>query len=227
MVAALDRRGGLPVIGPDDAVIVRPRLAPLNVGQLARDAFLSEAAHGRVVLRCVVLVAPSSALAHLARSNGGEEREESTQTIIFIGTPLPLRLIAPTQPTQHNQQKKKRARHKAKILLADDNFDMREYVARLLSAKYEVISVSNGSLFRACVDYYPYLLVTNAYCGAGLEAVSVLRSNPLAVDLVLTDVMMPFLDGFGLLKEIRYCDRTRMAAHAPHTTLTRALIVHE
>jgi response regulator RpfG family c-di-GMP phosphodiesterase len=34
--------------------------------------------------------------------------------------------------------------NKAKILLADDNFDMREYVARLLSAKYEVISVSNG-----------------------------------------------------------------------------------
>jgi PleD family two-component response regulator len=43
-----------------------------------------------------------------------------------------------------NQQKKKRVRHKAKILLADDNFDMREYVARLLSANYEVISVSNG-----------------------------------------------------------------------------------
>ncbi len=43
--------------------------------------------------------------------------------------------------------------NKAKILLADDNFDMREYVARLLSAKYEVISVSNGSLFRACLYY--------------------------------------------------------------------------
>jgi DNA-binding response OmpR family regulator len=94
-------------------------------------------------------------------------------------------------------------------LLADDNFDMREYVARLLSAKYEVISVSNGSLFRACIDYYPYLLVTNDYDGAGLEAVSVLRSNPLAVDLVLTDVMMPFLDGFGLLKEIRSRDETQ------------------
>jgi CheY-like chemotaxis protein len=38
----------------------------------------------------------------------------------------------------------------------------------------------------------------------GLEALGVLRSSPQAVDLVLTDVMMPFLDGFGLLKEIRY-----------------------
>jgi CheY-like chemotaxis protein len=31
-------------------------------------------------------------------------------------------------------------------LLVDDNADMREYVARLLSAKYEVISVSNGTI---------------------------------------------------------------------------------
>jgi hypothetical protein len=36
---------------------------------------------------------------------------------------------------------------KPKVLLADDNFDMREYIARLLASKYEVISVSNGSLY--------------------------------------------------------------------------------
>jgi DNA-binding response OmpR family regulator len=36
-----------------------------------------------------------------------------------------------------------------------------------------------------------------------------LRSSPKVVDLVLTDVMMPFLDGFGLLKEIRSRDETR------------------
>jgi len=51
---------------------------------------------------------------------------------------------------------------------------------------------------------------------AGLEALSVLRSGPNAIDLVLTDVMMPFLDGFGLLKELRYYThhRTRTTAHA-------------
>jgi DNA-binding response OmpR family regulator len=64
---------------------------------------------------------------------------------------------------------------------------MCEYVARLLSAKYEVIRVSNG-----------------------LEALSVLRSSSSVVDLVLTDVMMPFLDGFGLLKEIRAREATQM-----------------
>jgi DNA-binding response OmpR family regulator len=39
---------------------------------------------------------------------------------------------------------------------------------------------------------------------------STLRSTPEAVDLVLTDVMMPFLDGFGLLKEIRSRDEMKM-----------------
>ncbi len=34
---------------------------------------------------------------------------------------------------------------KARVLLVDDNFDMREYVARLLSTKYEVISAANGT----------------------------------------------------------------------------------
>jgi hypothetical protein len=34
---------------------------------------------------------------------------------------------------------------RARILLADDNDDMREYVARLLSAKYDVIKVANGT----------------------------------------------------------------------------------
>lgn len=130
---------------------------------------------------------------------------------------------------------------KPKVLLADDNFDMREYVARLLAPKYEVISVSNGSLFvpppintprpllaqRLCLlisDPPAHLCAPHHRHHPGLEALSVLRAHSQAVDLVLTDVMMPFLDGFGLLKEIRYCDRTRVAAHAPHTTLTRALI---
>jgi CheY-like chemotaxis protein len=48
------------------------------------------------------------------------------------------------------------------------------------------------------------ILFWSCFCRAGLEALSVLRAHSQAVDLVLTDIMMPFLDGFGLLKEIRY-----------------------
>jgi signal transduction histidine kinase/CheY-like chemotaxis protein len=65
-----------------------------------------------------------------------------------------------------------------RILLADDNADMRGYVRRLLGENYEVQAVSNGR-----------------------EALAVIRGNP--PDLVLTDVMMPEVDGFALLHELR------------------------
>jgi PAS domain S-box-containing protein len=67
---------------------------------------------------------------------------------------------------------------RSRVLLADDNADMREYVRRLLSAHYEVTAVSNGE-----------------------EALAAAAANP--PDLVLTDVMMPQLNGFGLLKALR------------------------
>jgi PAS domain S-box-containing protein len=66
----------------------------------------------------------------------------------------------------------------ARVLLADDNPDMREYVSRLLGGKFEVESVANGE--------------------DALKAA--LRRPP---DLVLSDVMMPVLDGFGLLRALR------------------------
>jgi PAS domain S-box-containing protein len=66
-----------------------------------------------------------------------------------------------------------------RVLLADDNADLRDYVGRLLQKRgYTVDSVANGR--------------------AALAAV---RAN--RPDLLLTDVMMPELDGFGLLAAIR------------------------
>ncbi len=65
-----------------------------------------------------------------------------------------------------------------RILLADDNADMREYVSRLLAERYDVTSVADGQ-----------------------QALAVARQRP--PDLVLSDVMMPRLDGFGLLRELR------------------------
>ncbi len=64
------------------------------------------------------------------------------------------------------------------VLLADDNADMRQYVAKLLGASYEVMTVGDGQ--------------------AALAAAA--RRRP---DLVLSDVMMPKLDGHGLLKALR------------------------
>lgn len=65
-----------------------------------------------------------------------------------------------------------------RVLVADDNADMREYLKRILGERWTVETVSDGA--------------------AALEAVR-LRSP----DLVLTDAMMPVLDGFKLLKALR------------------------
>ncbi len=71
-----------------------------------------------------------------------------------------------------------------RILVVDDNADMRAYLEALLKAHYEVDLV-----------------------GDGVEALAALeRRMP---DLVLTDVMMPRLDGFGLLAALRENERTR------------------
>ncbi len=89
----------------------------------------------------------------------------------------PSRLSAPVHPVMDIVAG-------ARILLADDNADMREYVGRLLAERWTVETVADGA--------------------AALEAA---RARP--PDLVLTDVMMPNLDGFGLLRELRAEERTR------------------
>ena len=72
----------------------------------------------------------------------------------------------------------------AHILVADDNADMRAYLTRLLTAQgWQVEAVGDGE--------------------AALAAVR--RRRP---DLVLTDVMMPRLDGFQLLRALRRDDDT-------------------
>ena len=73
---------------------------------------------------------------------------------------------------------------RSRVLIADDNADMRQYLVRLLSERFDAIAVANGR--------------------AALEA-----AQQQLPDLVLSDVMMPELDGFGLLRELRAKSETR------------------
>lgn len=71
-----------------------------------------------------------------------------------------------------------------RVLIADDNTDMREYLDRLLRAA-------------------GYLVET---AGDGTRALESVRANP--PDLVISDVMMPRLDGIGLVQALRADART-------------------
>ncbi|WP_250563320.1 SpoIIE family protein phosphatase [Sphaerisporangium fuscum] len=71
----------------------------------------------------------------------------------------------------------------ARVLIADDNADMRDYLTRLLGPHYEITVVTDGQ--------------------AALEAV---RAG--APDLLVSDVMMPRLDGLQLVAALRADPRT-------------------
>ncbi|SCL30461.1 Signal transduction histidine kinase [Micromonospora nigra] len=73
---------------------------------------------------------------------------------------------------------------RGRILVVDDNGDLRDHVTRLLAPSWEVVTA-----------------------GDGLEGLRLATHDPF--DLVLTDVMMPRLDGFGLVTALRADPRTR------------------
>jgi signal transduction histidine kinase/DNA-binding response OmpR family regulator len=91
------------------------------------------------------------------------------------GAPIPPHSMATEHPTEP----------RARVLLADDNADMRDYLRRLLSTRYTVEAVHDGA--------------------AALAAIR--RQAP---DLVLADAMMPQMNGFELLRAVRGDPATRV-----------------
>ena len=71
-----------------------------------------------------------------------------------------------------------------RILVVDDNADMREYLSRLLRPLWEVEAVGDGQAALA-------------------------SARARSPDVILSDVMMPGLDGFALLRQLRADSKTR------------------
>jgi signal transduction histidine kinase/DNA-binding NarL/FixJ family response regulator len=71
------------------------------------------------------------------------------------------------------------------ILLADDNADMREYVSGLLEGRFQLVQAGTGKTALA-------------------------EAEQLLPDLVLTDIMMPEMDGLALLSALRRNPATRI-----------------
>jgi DNA-binding NtrC family response regulator len=82
-----------------------------------------------------------------------------------------------TQPAAPSSRPEPAAKREL-IVVADDNADMRQYLRHLLGGRYEVHAVSDGR--------------------QALDTIRLLRPT-----LLLADVMMPVLDGFGLLRAVR------------------------
>jgi signal transduction histidine kinase len=135
------------------------------------DAYVEEALHW--LSNSPTAAAPTSTNTAVANSDATPDSSSTAASAIGVTTLQSLvnvdRAIATTT--------------RSRILWADDNADMRDYVRRLLASRYDVIAVPDG-----------------------LTAIAHALDNP--PDLILTDVMMPGLDGFGLLGALRKDQRT-------------------
>lgn len=76
-------------------------------------------------------------------------------------------------------------RERARVLLCDDNYDMRSYITSILSPFVDIHAVNDGK------QAWDRLQGDDEY------------------DLVLSDVMMPHMTGFELLREIRNSERLK------------------
>lgn len=83
-------------------------------------------------------------------------------------------------------------KHRKKILVVDDDEEIREYLSKELSPFYKVLTGNNGT-----------------------EALQLLLKQ--RIDLIISDVMMPDVDGFTLLKKIR---NNNNISHIPVILLT-------
>ncbi len=86
------------------------------------------------------------------------------------------------------------AAHKPTILVVEDNPGLREYLHLILSERYNIHLAENGAV-----------------------ALQKLADGNLQVDLVMSDLMMPVMDGYELLENLKSGDATR---HIPVIMLT-------
>ncbi|MBA4853004.1 ATP-binding protein [Emticicia sp. BO119] len=78
------------------------------------------------------------------------------------------------------------------VLVVDDNADMRQHIQAIISTRYNILTAANG-----------------------VEALQVIAQHK--PDLILSDIMMPVMDGIELLKEVK---DNREIAHIPVILIT-------
>ena len=111
------------------------------------------------------------------------------------------------------------------ILLVEDNLDLSNFIKSLLTEEYQVITAENGqaALELLCAPPTPKGELPPAV-SQKQDSKSVGRSSPIGAggaqgrpDLIISDVMMPVMDGFKLLKHLKTSGEFR---HIPVIMLT-------
>lgn len=85
-----------------------------------------------------------------------------------------------TNASFHKQTEDKLVDSNPFILLVEDNVDMAQFIQSILSAKFRIVHAKNGA-----------------------EGLRYIENHSAKIDLILSDVMMPVMDGFTLLEKIK------------------------
>ena len=171
-----DGRGRV-VEGSGIGLAMVAEIVKLHHGEVQLDSEPGKGARFRINLpgSCIRAVKPDSAALTGRRPNPSNLELETWLGDSLDSIPLPEESFsAPT----HNSHASKR------VLLVEDNPEMRLFLTRLLSRQHEVIQAHNGA--------------------EGLELAR--RKRP---DIVVSDVMMPVLDGFQMCQRLKSEEATR------------------
>ncbi|MFN0034117.1 MAG: ATP-binding protein [Saprospiraceae bacterium] len=105
--------------------------------------------------------------------------------------------------------------HAAKptILVVEDNPDLQAYIRLILSEKYHIVTAENGQVAWGMMN--DELGMMNAKQGAANSSFIIYHSS--LPSLILSDLMMPVMDGHQLLEKLKSSDATR---HIPVIMLT-------
>ncbi len=112
-------------------------------------------------------------------SSPGPPQEQEDLTDLFLAIPDAERIL----PSWSVEESSRSGLFEFKVLLVEDNTDMREFLSRLLGQHYNVLIAKNGR--------------------RGLE----MTRNELP-DVVVSDVMMPRMNGFEMCREIKLDHQT-------------------
>ncbi len=121
--------------------------------------------------------------AHLAKEAVSMTARRRSRGAVVPHAPEAPQSVADPQELDATTGADDAARTKPLVLVVDDNSDLRRYMATLLSDGYTVQTASDG-----------------------LEALEIIADRP--PEIVVSDVMMPRLDGFELLKRLRADSKT-------------------
>ncbi len=128
------------------------------------------------------------------------------------------------QPAKSERPSRVSGERKPTILVVEDNPGLQDYIRLILSEKYEVVTAENG---KAALDLLAppsppkggeMHWARSSPLGGGWEGASPLGAlGGASLGLILSDLMMPVMDGYQLLERLKSDDATR---HIPVIMLT-------